>query len=503
MYTYATLLFVSVNHNIRAALYLRMSEDRGGEGLGIARQRDDCQALSQRLNWPVVAEFVDNDVSASTGKRRPDYERMLQAVRDGAVNAIICWDLDRLSRRPVDTEAFIELADEYHVKLASVGGDVDLSTDNGRLFARIKGAVARAEIERKSARQRAAARQAIAAGKHTGGPRPFGYTQDAMHLDPIEAPLVAGMFERFNAGASLGEVARWLNSEGARTTAGNDWSTGTVRQVLLNPRFAGIRGQRRVLTDDRGRVLRSSTGHPRRDIRYTESGVMAVWPAIVDESAWRAAVERLGDPDRRRHYRGRERKHLLPGLARCGYTSPDGVRCGEPLKTAINNRMRALKCPTLRHVNRRADMIEDFVVAVALARLRKPDAAHLVQAPAPGVDLRALRDETAAIHARRERQRKRYSAGMVTDEEYDGLLEDTGRRLSEIDALIAAAGRVDVVARVVADERDPAEVWPGLPLSAQRGLIAALLTVWVLPGRLGRPKGGALDASTIELEWRR
>ena len=55
---------------------------------------------------------------------------------------MVVWELDRLYRRPMELEYFVDLADDKHVALASIGGDADLSTDNGRLFARIKGAVA-------------------------------------------------------------------------------------------------------------------------------------------------------------------------------------------------------------------------------------------------------------------------------------------------------------------------------------------------------------------------
>ena len=65
------------------------------------------------------------------------------------------WDLDRLHRRPIELEQFLDVADRHGVAMASVGG-VDLATCNGRPVARIKGAVARSEVERKSARQKAA-----------------------------------------------------------------------------------------------------------------------------------------------------------------------------------------------------------------------------------------------------------------------------------------------------------------------------------------------------------
>lgn len=59
----------------RAGIYVRISEDRAGAGLGVERQREDCVALADRLGWQVIETYVDNDVSAFTGRDRPEYLR--------------------------------------------------------------------------------------------------------------------------------------------------------------------------------------------------------------------------------------------------------------------------------------------------------------------------------------------------------------------------------------------------------------------------------------------
>ena len=123
---------------MHAAVYLRISEDRTGEQLGVVRQRQDCEELC-RSKGSTPVEYVDNDTSASNGKRRKDYERMLADIRGGSIGAVVAWDLDRLHRRPIELESFMALADEKRVALATVSGDVDLSTAQGRLVARLKG----------------------------------------------------------------------------------------------------------------------------------------------------------------------------------------------------------------------------------------------------------------------------------------------------------------------------------------------------------------------------
>ena len=66
----------------RAAVYLRQSLDKTGEAVAVARQREDCVNLCADKGWEPV-EYVDNDTSATNGKPRPAYEKMLADIRDG------------------------------------------------------------------------------------------------------------------------------------------------------------------------------------------------------------------------------------------------------------------------------------------------------------------------------------------------------------------------------------------------------------------------------------
>jgi site-specific DNA recombinase len=135
----------------RAALYTRISSDPSGQRAGVERQQLDCEAHCQQRGWRVVQVFEDNDTSASNGKPRRAYERMLAAVEAGVIDAIVTWHNDRLHRSPKELEAFIDLVERTRVRLAVVtGGDYDLTTPDGRLAARIVGAVARKESEDRS-----------------------------------------------------------------------------------------------------------------------------------------------------------------------------------------------------------------------------------------------------------------------------------------------------------------------------------------------------------------
>ena len=84
-----------------------------------------------------MGTFTDNDVSAYSGKPRPQYAALMEAVGAGEVDVVVAWDPDRLHRSPAELEDFITAVEQAGVQVVSVqAGSVDLSTAAGRLAAR-------------------------------------------------------------------------------------------------------------------------------------------------------------------------------------------------------------------------------------------------------------------------------------------------------------------------------------------------------------------------------
>src|SRR5437588_7717714 len=140
---------------VRAGVYTRISWDPQGQRAGVERQRADCEALCAERGWEIAQYLEDNDASAYRGKPRRAYGRMLSAIEDGTLDAVVTWHNDRLHCSPRELEAFIDLVEHRGLRVAVVtGGDYDLTTPDGRFTARIVGAVARKESEDRSRRVR-------------------------------------------------------------------------------------------------------------------------------------------------------------------------------------------------------------------------------------------------------------------------------------------------------------------------------------------------------------
>jgi len=162
-----------------------------------------------------VERYVDSDISAYSGKRRPEYLRMLDDVEAGAVGAVVVYHADRLHRHPRELEDFIDLCQRTKTRLATVSGGVDLSTHEGQLIARIQGAVARKESDDKSRRIRRKHEEIANAGKVSGGgSRPYGYEADKRTVRPEETDVIRECARRALAGDSLRSICIDLNARG-------------------------------------------------------------------------------------------------------------------------------------------------------------------------------------------------------------------------------------------------------------------------------------------------
>ncbi|MGH9031875.1 MAG: recombinase family protein [Acidimicrobiia bacterium] len=286
---------------VAAAVYCRISLDRQGEGLGVDRQDELCRKLAAARGWQVAETYTDNDISAYSGKRRPAFGRMLADLEAERRDGVVCVDLDRLTRRPIELEQFIDLADRRGIALANVAGDTDLSTSDGRLKARILGSVARQESEKKAERQRRESEHAARRGVPRGSRRPFGYEPDRVTIRETEADLVREAARRVFAGETVAAVCRDWNERGVESPKQGKygWSPETLVGILRSPRYAGLR-------DYKGEVVAEGQ-----------------WEPIIDRSTWETLQMKI----RRVARVGRPSTHLLSGIARCG-------KCGSPLWTS-------------------------------------------------------------------------------------------------------------------------------------------------------------------------
>src|SRR5699024_227771 len=100
----------------RAAIYARTSSDQQQEA-GVKRQVHLCTKLAEADEAVIIPDgkFVDNNISAFSGSRRPEYERLLQTIEAGDIDTVYVYALDRLARRTKDTLTLFELCEHHRM----------------------------------------------------------------------------------------------------------------------------------------------------------------------------------------------------------------------------------------------------------------------------------------------------------------------------------------------------------------------------------------------------
>ncbi|MBZ3918167.1 recombinase family protein [Streptomyces acidiscabies] len=481
----------------RAVIYCRISQDRTGAGLGIDRQREDCEALAARMGWEVVEVYVDNDVSAFSGKLRKGYRQMLADLNDGKATIVIVWHTDRLHRSPTELEEYIDLSDRRGIATHTVqAGSIDLTTPSGRMTARILGAVARQESEHKGERVARARRQKALNGEWTGGIRPFGWGMptgetrtvtdpetgeetevevlDMSKARPDEAGAVLYGTDLVLVGGSVRSFKKWLKDKGFTTTLGNDFSHQEARAILMRPRNAGIA------------------------VYKGEEVGRGKWDHLVPEEKFRACVAILKDPSRVTTP-GAQPKWVGSVLYKCG-------RDCDQTMTVTQSGGRSYpsyRCPTGHGGGRRAEAVDQYVEDTIVERLSRDDAHELLEAAPEGVDVSALQAEAEQVRQRMKDLGGLFGTGQIEMTAFTEGTDAARGQLEGITRQLAQAARVDPLVDLVGAP-DVRKAWKALPLDRQRTVLRSLVTVTLLPPRQGRmPNGGYFDYDAIRFDWLR
>lgn len=446
---------------LRAGIYCRISRAADGD----FTKTDDQERISRdqagQLGWTVIDVYTDHSKSAwQPGRKRKEWDRMLGDIDAGRINAIIVYHGDRLIGRPEDLATLLGLSRSRGIRLASPTGDRDLSNPDDEFVMWIEAAMkgresANLSRRRKSQYERWRREGRVFAGGHGG--RRFGYMSSGLELYPpcrcdaatreehSEAQIIREAAGRTLAGESAYAIVKDLTARGWRTPAGRRMRDTGLRELLANPRYAGL------MPDGEGK---------------------GAWPAILERETW----ERLQPLVRTRARPPVRTRWLLSGIAVCG-------RCGQLMdiahvksrgyKTTVYGCRRDGGCAK---VWRNAEHLDAYVSARVVRLLndpRQPEGQLPVRADdAP--EWEALTRERADTEA--------LAADYVKSAGRTRLLL---ARLDRIDARIAELRdreSADARSRLLGSYRGiAAEGFRDLPLDVRRALTAASYRITVLP----------------------
>jgi DNA invertase Pin-like site-specific DNA recombinase len=283
---------LNIQRKIRCAIYTRKSSEEGLEldFNSLHAQREACASYvqSQRHEgWKLLPTLYDDGGYSGGTLERPALQQLLADIRAGAVELIVVYKIDRLTRSLNDFAKIVELLDKQGASFVSVTQSFNTTTSMGRLTLNVL--LSFAQFEREVTGERI--RDKIAASKKKGmwmgGLVPIGYdsVDRKLVVNAEEAETVRRIFERYRTFGDVAKVRRSLESNGlaskarydrkGRCWAGTAFSNGALFTILDNRIY-------------RGEIVHKGRAYPGRH------------EAIVSQDLW-DAVQAVRERNRRRN----------------------------------------------------------------------------------------------------------------------------------------------------------------------------------------------------------
>ena len=227
------------NKKVIVGLYPRVStEDQSRFGHSLDEQECRMKQLCEFKNYEIFKVYREEGVSAKN-TNRPKFQEMIEDVKQGKINKIIIFKLDRLTRSIQDLENICKFLDKYNCGLESISEEINTSSANGKFFVRMITILAQLEIERTSKRTKVGLVGAIKQG-HISGRPPLGYVKKngskKIFIDEVQADVVRRIFKLYLDGMSVCSICKLFKEE---NVLNRRWPTTTVDKILSNQLYIG------------------------------------------------------------------------------------------------------------------------------------------------------------------------------------------------------------------------------------------------------------------------
>lgn len=325
----------------RWGVYTRISDDREGDEKGVGRQDADCtHAIEHSRGGHVARRYQENDTSAWKKRKitlvdadgftydayrviRPEFQAALRDLRDGVIDGLMIYDLDRLARDPRDLEDCIDVVERSARLIESyLAGELDLMSDNGCTMARVVVAM-KNQASRDASRRIGRKHWETAKAGEPVGLAAWGWMSNRIDLHPDNSLILLEIIRlAIEEDRSPTQLCKYLDLQSVPTPRPaqkqnadrpRTWHRTSIETMLRNPRLCGLRTYK-------GQIMVTPDGEP----------VRGTWVALMDRERFDLLQSKIGVKKTRSYDRpGRHgRKYLFSGYLRCGVVHENGSICG-------------------------------------------------------------------------------------------------------------------------------------------------------------------------------
>lgn len=429
-----------------------------------------CTEWCNAQGLPILGIYADYAVSGMKDTR-PQYEAMMQALREGRADTVVIYDQSRMFRDMTLWFNFRRDLERMGVSVHSVtqpniGGDLK----NPAVFLEesVWAVFNQLHVLQTTQKVNAAKQRKARMGEHNGGIPPLGYRVEDKHLviDEAEAAIVRRIFREYASGSSYKAIIDGLNRDGLKTKRGNDFGSNSLHDLLHNEKYTGVLtyGGKPYRPDG----TRNSHAAPGTDAIRTEEAV----PAIISRELFDTVQERMAKNKRAQGGRpGTKRSYPLKGKVFCGL-------CKSAVYVSTSKKVYDYyKCGGRKNGNGcegvilSVDKLEQLVADSLRAQLGSPTLTDTLAATLRA-EARKFQGDAVARYQRLQQQELEISRKLdnAADAILDGLTSPTlKKRVADLESQLAAIRREQKTLRTQAESTD-------IPLDRLRQLLTLALT---------------------------
>ncbi|MFH4906277.1 cassette chromosome recombinase CcrB [Staphylococcus cohnii] len=349
----------------RIGAYIRVSTERQVEGYSIDGQITQIEQFCHFDGYDLVDIYADRGISGKS-MNRPALQRMLQDAKNGKLDCVIVYKINRLARNTSDLLTIVEELHRQNVEFFSLSERMEVKNSTGKLLLNILASFS--EFERNTILEN------IYTGQHQRalegyyqGNIPLGYSnipdnkKDLM-INQHEANIVKYIFESYAKGHGYRKIANALNHKGYVTKKGNPFSISAVTYILSNPFYIG-----------KIQFAKYKDWNDKRRKGLNDNPVMAEGKhtPIISQDLWDKVQARKKQVSENPQVHGKG-TNILTGLISCPQCSAPMAASNttNTLKDGTKKRIRYYSCSNFRNKGSkvcsansvRADVIEKYVM---------------------------------------------------------------------------------------------------------------------------------------------
>jgi len=322
---------------LNTAVYVRVSTDeQAKEGYSIRAQIDKLKNYIQIKDWGLYKVYADEGISGKNITDRPAINELINDIKQGKVNNVLVYKIDRLTRSTKDLIELTELFNDSKCGFNSLMESIDTQTASGRMFLKIIGIFAEFERENTIERVTLACEKKVKEGFTLAGST-ISYGYDRAPGDKIqkinleEAKVVREVYSMYLDGnMSYAGIARNLNHRGIKPKRGDTWHHASIRGILTNATYIG---KVRYALDDQERYFEAEGKHE----------------PIISEELFYSVQKKIGIIKRVAYTKRPKEDSFFCGVLYCGECGARMQTNGEYKKNKEGERVifSAYRCPNV------------------------------------------------------------------------------------------------------------------------------------------------------------